>query len=158
MDARAELAKTLAEYGKDFQELINIKPKQFEIASVAHMVTSLPPRKWKAAQARVDATIAKKDAQQKLKALKASRMLAARNDSSLKAEKDRTAWVDNQSDVQQAEIDLINADAEETAAELAYECLDDLFTAGKKIMDYLIDQDKATRAFEKYDNDARRNT
>ena len=41
------------------------------------------------------------------------------------------------------------------AAKLAYECLDDLFTAGKKIIDWLSDQDKAQQDYAKYYNAGR---
>lgn len=151
-----DLNRRIKEFDEEIKHLVNISPKQFDIARVAHMIAETPPRKWKAAQARVDATIYRKNAQQNLKALKASLMLQARRDASLKAAPDRTAWVDSQLEVHQAELDLINADAEETAAELAYEALDDLFTAGKKIMQYLTDQEKATKDYNKYVDEGRR--
>ena len=153
----SDLRLMLDKFTDDIKQVTKIQPRQFDIVQVASVISSLPERKWNAAQARVDATIARKDAQQKLKALKASKMLAAKHDSTLKAAPDRTAWVDSQKDVQQAEIDVINADAEETAAELAFECLDDAFTAHKKIMDYLTDQEKATRDYNKFVDAGRRN-
>lgn len=153
----SDLKHMLDKFTADIEQAVKAPSKQFDVIQVAAVISSLPTRKWSAAQARVDATIAKKAAQQKLKALKASKMLAAKHDSTLKAAPDRTAWVESQADVQQAEIELINADAEETAAELAYECLDDAFTAHKKIMDYLTDQAKALRDYDKFVDAARRN-
>jgi hypothetical protein len=151
------LKATLAEYDKDLKDLVNIKPVQFDTARIATMITSTPPRKWHAAQGVVDATVRKKQAEQTLKAIKAKNMLVARNNTALTAATDRTAWVDSRPEVQAAEIDVINADADLTAARLAYECLDDLFTAGKKIMDYLNAQDRATRQYNKFVDEGSRN-
>ena len=153
----SDLKEMLAKFDADIKEATKVKPQQFDIVQVATMISSLPQRKWNAAQARVDATIAKKNAQANLKALKASKMLEARNRTDLKAAPDRQAWVDSHQAVQFAEVELITADAEETAAELAYGCLSDLFDAWRKIMNYLIDQERATKEYDRFANDARRN-
>ena len=153
------LKTTLSGYAKDLDELINIKPKQFDIATIATMITETPPRKWRAAQAIVDATVEKKQWESDLKRLRAIRMLEASSvDKKYKLSNadDRKAYVDNDSEVQAAEIELINAEANLTAAKLGYECLDDLFTAGKKIMDYLIDQEKATKQYDRFVNEGRK--
>lgn len=157
MTDKTDLQTMLDLYQKDINELVKIEPKQFDVLRIANMVSSVPPRKWNAAQGVVNATIAKKAADQTLKKVRAKKMLMARNDQSLKAAPDRTAWVDSQADVETAEIDVINADAELTAAKLAYECLDDLFTAGKKIMDYLVKTEEATRQYNRYAEEGRRN-
>jgi len=152
------LQKTLATYAKDMSEMTHIKPKQFEIGAVANMITSLPERKWNAAQAIVSATDEKKNLEQQLKAKKASLMLEASHSgmkTQLSNADDRKAYVDNNEDVQSLEVDLINAEANMLAAKLGYECLDSLFTSGKKIMDWLGEQEKATRDYSKYKNHER---
>lgn len=156
----AELQETLDQYGKDLKALISVKPKQFETLQVATMITNLPERKWNAAQAVVNNTIAKKDADNKVKVAKATAGLvasASKTSLGLTSATDRAAWVDSQQDVQDAEIDAINADAELLASKLAYECLDDLFTAGKRIMNYLVEQEKQTKEYGRYADEARKN-
>lgn len=153
------LKKTLDAYANDLNSLVNIKPKQFDIGTIATMITSTPNRKWNAAQCIVNATVQKKQLESTIKRLKAVRMLEA--SSSAKKDKlsnadDRKAYVDNDPEVQATEIELINADAELTAAKLGYECLDDLFTAGKKIMEYLVEQEKATKQYNRYVQEGRK--
>lgn len=145
-----QIKSTLDQYSKDMQDLVKIDSKQFDILRVSHMVAETPPRKWNAAQGIVNATIAKKQADQSLKKIKAQKMLLAKNDPTLKAAPDRTAWVENQLEVQAAEAAAIYADGQLIAARLAYECLDDLFTAGKKIMDQLVRQDQATNQYNRF--------
>jgi hypothetical protein len=157
--ANTELKEILDTYDKDFQALVKIKPKQFDTTTVATMISAIPERKWNAAQGVVNATIAKKDADNRLKAVKATKMLEAsynRDKEGLTAAEDRKAYVENHQDVQSAEIDSINADAELLAAKLAYECLDDLFTAGKKIMDWLSEQDRATQQYNRFADEGRK--
>lgn len=156
----AELANTLEEYSKSFKEMVNIKPKQFDTLRIATMISSLPERKWNAAQAVILNTIAKKDAEQKLKTTKAVELVVVsknKENNGLTDNASRQAYVDKRANVIAAEIDLINADAELLAAKLAFDCLDDLFTAGKKIMDWLTDQDKQTRQYAKYAEEGRKN-
>ena len=146
-------------YKHTIEGLVYIKPKQFETVRVATMISATPARKWKAAQAVVDATMAKKEADNALKVLRATKMLEASNGRDAKGltnAEDRKAYVDNDARVQQAEIDAINTDAELLAAKLAYECLDDLFTAGKKIMDWLAEQDRAQKQYDRFANEGRR--
>lgn len=154
-----KLKGKLDSYRRTIEGLVYIQPKQFETNRVATMISATPARKWKAAQAVVDATVIKKQADNELKVLRATKMLEASNQRDSKGltnADDRKAYVDNDLRVQQAEINCINADAELTAAKLAYECLDDLFTAGKKIMDWLTDADRATRDYNRYNNEAQR--
>lgn len=151
-----ELQQTLDRYSKEMKEIAGIKSKQFDINSVATMISAIPQRKWNAASGVALATIAKKDAERTLKTLKATHHLMATKKADLTAAPDRTAWVENQPKVQSAELELINAEAELLSAKMAYECLDDLFTAGKKIMDYLVEQEKATKQYERFANEGRR--
>lgn len=149
----SRLETTLTNYGNDMKALTNIKPQQFDINTVGTMIISTPNRKWNAAQAIVNATVAKKNAELNLKKIKAIKMLNASNTDlkvKLSNADDRKAYVDNDADVQAAEIELINAEAEFTAAKLGYDCLDDLFTAGKKIMDWLNEQERATQQYNRY--------
>lgn len=160
VDRRVELKETLDNYGKDLKALINIKPKQFETLQVATMITNLPERKWNAAQAVVNNTIFKKDADSKLKVIRATMGFRASNQKTalgLSSASDRSAWVDTQKEVQEAEIESINADAELLSSKLAYECLDDLFTAGKRIMNYLIEQEKQTKEYGRYADEGKKN-
>ena len=156
MSENDDLKIKLDLFSKDMKELTKISPKQFEIASVAHMIAETPPRKWNAAQQVVNATLLKKSADQKLRKVKAQKMMIARNMDDLKAAPDRTAWVDVQPEVEAAEIEVINADAERMAAKTAYDCLDDIFSAGKRIMQYLIEQEKSTGEYNKFANEGKR--
>lgn len=155
-----ELAKTLDEYTKEFKAIVNIKPKQFDTARIATMISALPERKWNAAQAVILNTIAKKDADQKLKTAKAIELLSAtknKESSGLTDIASRQAHVDRQDNIQMLEIDTINAEAELLAAKLAFDCLDDLYNAGKKIMEWLVEQDRQTRAYVNYVDEGRKN-
>jgi maltodextrin utilization protein YvdJ len=152
----AMIKQRLEEFSNDIKELVNIQPRQFDVYRISAMIADTPPRKWNAAQGVVNATIAKKLAEQTLRKVKAQKMMVAKNSKDLKAAPDRIAWVENQLDVQAAEAVVIYADGELQAAKLAYECLDDAFTAGKKIMDYLTKQDQAERQYQKYANDGAR--
>ena len=150
MDKKQELEL----FKLDMDKLINIKPKQFEVAQVAHMVTAIPERKWNSAQAVVNGTIAHKDAKAKLKRIKAQKQLEANaNKETYGSAEDRKAYTENSREVQSAEVDLINAEAELLSAKLAYECLDDLYNAGKKIMSYLLAQNKAEDDYNRYNMD-----
>ena len=152
-----DIKQQLDQYTLDLKKLVNIKPKSFEIAQVANMVTSIPERKWNAAQAVVLATLAHKDAKNTLSSLKASKMLQAnQNKDKYGSAEDRKAYAETHPEVIQAGTDLLNAEAEKLSATLAYECLDDLFTAGKKIMDYLSEQDKAEKQYQKYSSEGQK--
>lgn len=153
----SDLTDQLASYSHDLDKLVKITPKQFDIATVATMITSVPERKWNAAQGIVNATIAKKDADQKLRVIKAMKMMLAKNMPNLTAAPDRQAWVDSQEVVQDAEIKVIDCEAELLASKLAYESLDNLYEAGKRVMTWLIEQDKAERDYSRYANEGKRN-
>lgn len=157
--ATTELKGILDNYDRDITALVKIKPQQFDIVAISTMIRETPQRKWNAAQGIVNATIYKKDADNKLKVAKAVEMLKAsknRETSGLSNVDDRKAHVDSLPDIQSAEIDAINAEAELLAAKLAYECLDDLFTAGKKIMEYLVSQERATNQYNRFVDEGRR--
>jgi hypothetical protein len=152
----AKLKKTLDTYARDITAMTNIKPKQFEGGAIANMIASLPERKWNAAQAIVDFTDESKQLKQYIKGIRATKMMEASSDAHkarLSNAEDRKAYVENDEEVQKAEIDLINAEAQLVAARLAYECLDDLFTAGKKIMDTIVKQDLAERQYDRFKQD-----
>lgn len=155
----SDLKTTLDEYAKDLKALTGIKPQQFDIVQVSSMIRAIPERKWNAAQAIVDATVTKKTADGNLKAIKATRLLEAsrgKEATGLSNAQDRSAWVDSQPEIQEAELEVINSEATLLAAKLGYECLDDLFTAGKKIMDYLVEQEKATKQYNRFVDEGRR--
>lgn len=153
------LQHTLDGYAADLKAITTIKPKQFDINTVATMISATPSRKWNAAQAVVTATLHKKELEAELKKLKAMKMLEASQATKkgrLSNADDRKAFVDNDVEVQVVEVDLINAEAELTAAKLGYECLDDIFTSGKKIMDWLSEQERATRQYNNFVNEGAR--
>lgn len=157
--ATTELKGILDSYDKDMSDLVKIKPQQFDIVRISTMIRETPQRKWNAAQGVVNATILKKDADNKLKVLRASKMLEAnglKDKDNLSSADDRKAYVDNHPEVHDAEIHAINCEAELLAAKLAYECLDDLFTAGKKIMEYLTNQERAERQYDRFVSEGRR--
>ena len=150
------LQKTLATYAKDMGEMTHIKPRQFEGGAVAHMISSIPERKWNAAQSIVNGTDETKQLKQQIKACRAVKMMEASSDAlktRLSNADDRKAYVENDEEVQTLEVDLINAEANLVAARLAYECLDDLYNAGKKIMDTIVKQDLAERQYDRFRND-----
>jgi hypothetical protein len=123
------------------------------------MITALPERTWSAAQAVVNATLTKKEADRTVKTERATKLLKISNSPDkmgLSNAADRQAWVDKQPQVFEAELKAIDADAGLLAAKLAYECLDDLYNAGKKIMDYLVEQERATKQYNKYVDEGRR--
>lgn len=154
------LKTTLDEYAKDLKALTAIKPTMFDVNQVATMISSIPTRKWNAAQAYVEATLDKKVCEQNLKAVRAVKMLLAnkmKEQNKLSNAEDRKAFVDNDEEVQAAEIAVINAEANQLAAKLGHECLDDLFTAGKRIMQYLMEQERSTQEYARFDNEARKN-
>lgn len=140
------------------KRLTNLKPKMFEANQIAHIIQATPERKWAAAQAVVNWTDKVKDAKREVKKVKAAKRLEANNNKEIyPASDDRKAFVENHEDVEKAEIELIHAEAQLTAAKLAYECLDDLFTAGKKIMEYITKQDLAERQYDRFVNEGRKN-
>lgn len=156
---KAELRQVLDEYAIDLEAMTKIKPQMFDTLQIATMISALPARKWNAAQKQIEATVTKKDAEQAVKRERAKAMLIAshsREAKGLTNAEDRKAFVDNEVAVQNAEVELINADAELTAAKLGYECLDDLFTAGKKIMEWLSEQDRATQQYSRFADEAKR--
>lgn len=159
-DDTMQLQDVLDMYAKDMKALVNIKPKQLDIVTMATMVRSIPERKWNAASAIANGMVLEKDLKGHVKAIRAKKRLEAsakKSELGLTSDADRAAWVDSDQEVQSAEIELIDAQATLTAAKLAYECLDDLFTSGKKIMDYLVDQEIATRQYNKFNNEGSRN-
>jgi hypothetical protein len=152
------LQNTLDSYAQDLKDLAATKPQQFDILTVSTTITKLPPRKWNAAQAVVNATVEKKECESKLKRVRAVKMLeASKTDKKTRLSNadDRKAFVDNDPAVQAAEVDLINAEAELTAARMAWECLDDMFTGYKKIMDFLVDQERATKQYNRFVDEGR---
>jgi len=152
------LEDRLKQYETDIKKLVNISPKQLEVAQVAHMVTSIPERKWNAADALIKATDLHKTAKSKLKTVKATKVLEAnQNKDKYGSAEDRRAFAETHPDVLEAEEELIAIETELLAAKLGYECLDDLFTAGKKIMDFLTDQARATREYDRFANEAQKN-
>ena len=147
------IKQSLEEYSKDIKALININPKQFDIVRIATMINALPERKWNAAQSVVLNTIKYKAAVREAKTIRATQLLRvnqSQNKKNLSNAADRSAWVDSQPDVQNAETTVIDTEAELLSAKLAYDCLDDLFTAGKKIMDYLVEEERATKQYGNY--------
>lgn len=155
----SELDKILEQYENDIRELTNIKPQQFDILKISTMITRIPQRKWNAAQSVVNGTISKKTAEKNAKTIRATKMLSAsrmKTQKGLSSAEDRRAFVDNDEEVQAADLTVIEAEAELLAAKLGYECLDDLFTAGKKIMDYLTEQDKAQRQYDRFVDEGNR--
>jgi hypothetical protein len=154
-----ELKATLDMYSADLKAMAKIRPRQFDIVTVATLISSVPERKWNAAQGVVNNTLLKKDADNQLKGLKGRLMFQASNMKDMKglsSAQDRAGWVDSRPEVKTAEIDALNAEAELLAAKLAYECLDDMFSAGKRVMQWLIAQDRDTRDYEKFANEGKR--
>ena len=149
------LKEQLDEYSADIKKLTNINSKQFDVGQIANMVTSVPERKWNAANAIVNATVAFKDAKASHRTIKSLKLLEANKmKDQYGSADDRKAYAEQHQDTIEAENKMLQAEAQLLAAKLGYECLDDLFTAGKKIMDYLTDQEKATRAYERFNNEA----
>jgi hypothetical protein len=154
-----DLQQTLEQYTKQMKDLATIRPQQFDILRVATMITAIPERKWNAAQAVVNNTLLKKDAERTLKTVRATKLLLVNNSENKKNltnAADRAAWVDNQPDVLDAEIKLFDAETELLASKLAFDCLDDLYNAGKKIMDFLVEQEKATKQYNRYVDEGRK--
>jgi hypothetical protein len=156
MDSKSELQDLLNSYTTDMQSLVAIKAKDFSTLQTATLISSIPERKWNAAQGVVTFTLAKKEADRVAKVLRATKMMKANQfKDKLTNADDRKSWVEDQPEVQIADRDALNAEAELLSAKMAYECLDDLFTASKKIMDYLVDRDRQTKEYDKFVNAGR---
>ena len=116
---------------------------------IERLLKKLPVVMFSAAQQIVLKLIEFKDAKRKLKKTIAQQTMIAQNDPDLPAANDRKAWADNRPEVEAAEIDLINAEAEYKMAELHYEAYDNLFTAIKKLSAMRIEQNKSQDRFNR---------
>lgn len=113
---------------------------------IERLLKKLPVVMYDAAQRIVVRLIEFKEAKRRLKKTIAMEMMKARNDPKLTAVGDRKAVAENSQPVEDAEIVLINAEAEYRIAELHYDAYDNLFTAIKKLSAMRIEQNRAQDA------------
>lgn len=110
---------------------------------IQKLLRKLPVVMFHAAQAVVLKLIDYKEAKRKLSKEKAIAMMKANAKKELTASKDREAWAYDQSNVEDAEIDLINAEAEYKMAEFHMAAYDNLYMAIKKLVEMRIAQNAA---------------
>lgn len=162
MDSNTELKQQLEFWTKEINERIarlELKKGNIEPLQLSKTLMELPPIKWAAAKIVIDSTIDKKTAMRNVKVIRAEKMLYAskmKGQRGLSNAEDRRAFVDNNEDVQAAEMSLIESEALLKAAELYYDCIEDLINACKKVFEFVVEQDRAQRDFDRYNNEASR--
>jgi len=110
---------------------------------IEKLLKKLPVVMFHAAQQVVIKLIDFKEAKRKLKKEQAIAMMKAQAKSELTAADDRKAWAYDQKNVENAEIDLINAEAEYKMAEFHLAAYDNLYMAVKKLVEMRIEQNRA---------------
>lgn len=107
-------------------------------AELQRLLKRLPVVMFQASQRVVLKFIDFKDAKRMVKKELAIAMMQAnaqRTADTLTSEKDRTAWAQNQKKVEEAEIAVIQAEAEYRMAEFHFNAYDNLYMAVKKMTD-----------------------
>ena len=100
------------------------------------LATKLPRIMFQASQTVVLKFIDFKDAKRKVKKELALAMMQANQmKDDLSSAEDRKAWAQNADNVEKAEIDLIQAEAEYRMAEFHFQAYDNLYMAVKKMID-----------------------
>jgi hypothetical protein len=100
------------------------------------LATKLPRIMFQASQSTVLKFIDFKDAKRKVKKELALAMMQANQmKDELSSAEDRKAWAQNADNVEKAEIDLIQAEAEFRMAEFHFQAYDNLYMAVKKMID-----------------------
>lgn len=115
---------------------------------IERLLKKLPVVMYDAAQRIVLRLIEFKEAKRRLKKTLAMEMMKARQDPKLTAAGDRKAVAENSQAVEDAEIVLINAEAEYRIAEFHYQAYDNLYTAVKKLSSMRTEQIKAQERAE----------
>lgn len=110
---------------------------------IQKLLRKLPVVMFHAAQSVVIKLIDFKEAKRKLKKEQAIAMMKAQAKSELTAADDRKAWAYDQKNVENAELDLINAEAEYKMAEFHLAAYDNLYMAIKKLVEMRIEQNRA---------------
>ena len=110
---------------------------------IEKLLKKLPVVMFQAAQQVVIKMIDFKEAKRKLKKEQAIAMMKAQHKPELTAADDRKAWAYDQKNVENAEIDLINAEAEFKMAEFHMAAYDNLYMAIKKLVEMRIEQNRA---------------
>lgn len=126
MSDKNELQLLLDSYTADMQKLVSIKAKDFDTMQTATLISSIPERKWNAAQGVVTFTLAKKEADRVAKVTRAVCMLKANQQKDkLTNADDRKAWVEDQAEVQDADMDAFNADTDDEYTRATKAVVDD---------------------------------
>lgn len=110
---------------------------------IQKLLRKLPVVMFHAAQSVVIKLIDFKEAKRKLKKEQAIAMMKAQHVPELTAADDRKAWAYDQPNVENAELDLINAEAEYKMAEFHLAAYDNLYMAVKKLVEMRIEQNRA---------------
>jgi len=120
---------------------------------IQRLLRKLPVVMFHASQSVVLKLIDFKEAKRKLKKEQAIAMMQANHRADLTAADDRKAWAYSQKNVENAEIELINAEAEAKMAEFHFAAYDNLYMAIKKLVEMRIAQnaaqDNADRAYRR---------
>lgn len=110
---------------------------------IEKLLKKLPVVMFQAAQNVVLRLIELKEGKRRLKKTMAQQMMIARANKDLTAAPDRRAWAESSQEAEDAEIVVINAEAEYKMAEFHYQAYDNLYTAIKKLSSMRIEQNKA---------------
>ncbi|MBI5117608.1 hypothetical protein HZA56_14115 [Candidatus Poribacteria bacterium] len=110
---------------------------------IEKLLKKLPVVMYHAAEQIVLRLMEFKESKRRLKKTLSNEMMKARLDATLTAVGDRKAAAENSQAVEDAEIVLINAEAEYRMAEYRYDSYDNLYTAVKKLSAMRIEQNKA---------------
>lgn len=123
---------------------INVKDEiKYTDEEIEKLLKKLPVVMYQAAEVIVLRLIDYKEAKRVLRKTMAMQLMTANQNPELTAAPDRRAWAENRPEVENAEIDLINAEAEYKIAEFHYEAYDNLYNAIKKLSSMRIEQNKA---------------
>lgn len=135
---KIEDLKIQLEYDTDVAEEMAYTDEEIQ-----KLLKKLPVVMFQAAQSVVIKLMDYKEAKRKLKKEYAIAMMKAQHQDDLSAAEDRKAWANDQDNVEQAEIDLINAEAEYKMAEFHLNAYDNLYMAIKKLVEMRMEQNKA---------------
>lgn len=119
----------------EVQDDIDIKNElKYTDEEIEKLLRKLPVVMFQAAQTIVLRLMDYKEAKRRLKKEFAVQMMKANHDKKLTAAPDRKAWAENTKQFEQAEIAVINAEAEYKIAEFRLEMLENLYLGVKKMV------------------------
>lgn len=144
--AHNEDMKQILQEAPDLSELKRI----YGLDDVSKLLGSLPNSMYVAEQAVMEAERKLAKIKFELKQKTAQAHLKARNNPDLTSADDRKAWATTQIEVIEAELAVIEADAELSQAKLMFNRLERFFIAARKLASLLVDADQRIDDVTKY--------